>query len=260
MDLKTVFTKPVNDWVIAPDHDKSGHHYKVDGERYPSVTTILGVLDKPALMHWAAQQVALKAQAGFAKYTDMQGNIALPFAKAQEIVEDARKTYREKSETARDLGSEGHRILEEYFLGTPMPAVADEGLHNGLTSFMQLKEQKNMQPVRVEAYLASKRLKVAGTADFIGHVDGQLVVGDWKFSTGIYDEMKFQCAAYHSMIEEMTGKELAGAWVFRFDKKTGEFNPKKDAKFISRDECLKRMVAFCGLVDYYYAVKSLKED
>ena len=36
----------------------ASHRYKLDGEWVPGVTTILGVLNKPALTKWAASQVA----------------------------------------------------------------------------------------------------------------------------------------------------------------------------------------------------------
>ena len=37
---------------------EASHRYKLDGQWVPGVTTILGVLDKPAIPKWAASQVA----------------------------------------------------------------------------------------------------------------------------------------------------------------------------------------------------------
>jgi hypothetical protein len=253
--------RPLNDWVIEPDYSKGEHHYIVDGERYPSITTVLKCLDKPALMPWAAKMVEKKALASFAKVVDQAGMVNLPFGQVQDILEDAKKHYREFRDDAADIGTLVHDSIERFILGDEIDSTDwPAGVSEGLAAFGGwVKGAGGVKPVRVEAYLASKKHKVAGKCDFIGFIGKSLVVADWKTSSGIYDEARFQVAEYLIMIEEMTGKELAGAWIVRFDKKTGKFNPRKDAVFVPRDECLRRHRAFVGLVRYVTNLKELSE-
>jgi hypothetical protein len=41
--------------VVRPEFDEAKHRYTLEGKAMPGVTTILGVLDKPALPYWGNQ-------------------------------------------------------------------------------------------------------------------------------------------------------------------------------------------------------------
>lgn len=270
VDLKS----PLNGWVIEPAHDEKTHKYLIDGELVPSVTTVLKVLDKPALVAWAANQTAKKATELIARKTDKDGAVHIAFSEAQEILEEARKTFRETSGDAKDIGSMVHAAIERMVLGKPEEPVNDEGVANGLIAFNQWRESEKVKPVRVEALVGSKKYGFGGAVDFIGFIGGKLCLADWKTSTGIYDEYRIQVSAYLCAVEEMLavknqanassaveGKKppkFSGAYILRFDKKTGLFNPKKDCVYLSRAECVKYFRAFKGILAYYQAIKEIK--
>lgn len=260
-DRSTILKSPLNAWDIQPAHTEREHYYTIDGELVPSVTTVLKVLDKPALVPWAASQTAKKTLEILAKKTDANGSILMTFSEAQEAVEEAKRKYRETSSDARDIGTIVHAAVEAILLGKTPDPILEEGVRNGITAYTQWYEQSKVKPVRLEACIGSKKYRFGGTVDFVGFIDDKLVVADWKTSTGIYEEYKIQVAAYIAAVEEMLAdkkQKFAGAYLLRFDKKTGEFNPKKDCVYVTRAEALKYFKAFKGLLVYYYAMKSLK--
>lgn len=253
-DIKAALKSPLNSWIIKPAHSEKEHIYEIDGELVPSVTTVLKVLDKPALVPWAAAQTVRKATELLARRCDKDGTLHISFAEAQEIMEEAKKKYRETSSDARDIGSMVHQAIEDLFLGKPPTPVNDEGVANGLIAFTQWKEAHKIRPVRVEALVGSKKYKFGGAVDLIGFVDGILTVGDHKTSTSAhYEEYKLQISAYAAAVEEQTGKKIPQGMVVRFDKKTGTFDPKKDVMTLSRKEMVSYFKMFKGLLGFYHA-------
>lgn len=77
----------------------------------PSVTTIMNLLDKPALTNWKMKQVLL------ASLTLPQIENEPPDNFAARIMRDAFK----ESEDARDRGSEIHNAIETWWKGKPLP-------------------------------------------------------------------------------------------------------------------------------------------
>ena len=81
----------------------------------------------------------------------------------------------------------------------------------------------------------------------------KLCVIDFKTSSGIYPEMRFQVAAYQAAAEEESGKEYLGnKYLVRFDKKTGDFDPHE---FAEQDRDFK---AFLNCLDLRRRLKELE--
>jgi len=76
----------------------------------PSVTTILGVIDKPALTNWKLKQVTKTVYENAYAIGEMEGNYD---AYHKAVIQGAFA----KSTDARDRGSEIHDAIENFFLG-----------------------------------------------------------------------------------------------------------------------------------------------
>jgi hypothetical protein len=76
---------------------------------YPSVTTVQGIVDKPALVRWFKEQTALAAWE-IQKFEPKEAWVAEVIAKSTEV-----------SDTAADIGSEIHDALEKSHLGEEYP-------------------------------------------------------------------------------------------------------------------------------------------
>ena len=185
-------------------------YYKYQGKDLPSVTTITGQLDKPALTAWAAN-------AACDCILDEIGKLSFPLVAPQtlhSIIESARSNFRKVSRTALDIGSRVHAAVEEFLQSGRQPFRPEPAVLSAFTAFLEWKDAHQVKPIALENTVYGDGF--AGTEDFYGWFDGKLYVVDWKSSKGIYPEMRYQVAAYRS-----THEDAVGCGILRLDKETG---------------------------------------
>lgn len=173
-----------------------------DDLRLWSITTILGVMDKPALIYWSAEETA-KAAIQIAK--------SLPDRVAEDGEEavvkwlrDARFRQTPGLRTAAQLGTDVHAALEELALTGKRPEVDDE-VRPFLDRFDEWAQKWQPEFLAAEMTVYSPSYGYAGTSDGIMKIDGQTVYFDYKTTrkthdstgkpTGPYPEVGLQIAA-----------------------------------------------------------------
>jgi hypothetical protein len=177
---------------------------KVDPEdqRFWSITTIIGVLDKPALMYWAAEMAAEQAVSvakTLADRVEEDGREAVV-----KWLRDARFRQNKGQRTAAELGTAVHEALEQLALTGSMPTVDDE-VRPYLEQFDRWAQVWQPEYEAAELTVYSPRYGYAGTADGIMKIDGSRVNFDYKTTrksvdsqgkrTGPYPEVGLQIAA-----------------------------------------------------------------
>lgn len=172
-------------------------------EQFYSVTTILGALDKPALLYWAAEQTAELAVAVAAS---LQARIEEE-GRAQVVkwLRDARFRPPKGKRSATELGTAVHDACEQYALTGTRPEVDDEVLPF-LDRFDEWAQVWQPKYIAAEAAVYNRTFGYAGTLDAIAEVGGQTVLLDYKSSrkslgsddkpSRPYPEAALQCAAY----------------------------------------------------------------
>lgn len=183
-----------------------------DDERHWSVTTIIGCLDKPALLYWAAEQTAVAA---------VNSARTLEARVEEEGVDtvvkwlrDARFRRDRTQRTAAELGTEVHAACEAYALTGQRPDV-DAEVQPFLDQFDRWAQE--FQPVyqAAEVTVYSPSYGYAGTCDAFLTVGGVRCIVDYKSSrksfdnrgnpTTPYPEVALQLAAYRHA-------EMAAVW------------------------------------------------
>lgn len=120
---------------------------------------------------------------------------------------------------AMESGSKLHKAFELAILGNEINAV---NVLMGDSAFTRKEWEKylnwsawyeNLKPVplAIEKIVYSPTWQVAGTADFVGFIGGDLWLLDWKTGNNIYDSSELQIAAYKRMYNEvanLTGEPL----------------------------------------------------
>lgn len=201
--------------------DEEAHAYKFNGDPVPGVTTILNNIAKPALMPWAigvTRDYWLQAvQSG---RTDFD-----------KIHKESWNASKKITKDAADIGKNVHLYAECFFKKQPLPELLTDQAKRGVEAFHKWLEAHKVEVVASERLVFSKEHYYAGTCDFVAKVDGVLAVGDIKTSSGIYNEMRFQTAAYQHAIQEEKNMKFEVRWIVRFDKKTGEFEAKPFYEF-----------------------------
>ncbi len=148
-----------------------------DGTKVPGVTTVLGVLNKPALVIWANR-------------LGLQGIDSSKY----------------KDEMA-DIGTLAHQMIVDYFKGEK--TNTDEysksqidAAENCLLSFWEWEKGHKIEVIFAETPLVSQEHGFGGTIDCFCKLDGQPTLLDFKTGKAIYPEFFYQLAAYEQLLAE----------------------------------------------------------
>lgn len=213
--------------IIRHDKRRDGRHYEIDGELYPSVTNILGVVGKRALVNWAANvERALAIDAAADLYLDA-GKTPMMSRAAYVATLDARigatRAHRRALETAGNIGTQAHKLIEWHLrqrLGHatgPQPPVVDDAQW-AYMAFEDWAKAVALRPLLVEQVVFSKTYRYAGTVDLLADVHGVRTLVDFKTGKAIYGEAFLQNVAYQAALAEMGHAPPAAGLIVRIPK------------------------------------------
>lgn len=159
-------------------------YYDKSGKLLPGVTTILGVLNKPALVPWA-------------------NGLGLQGINVREYVD-----------VLASIGTIGHEMICCHNRGVKFepgerPKDLIDKAENCFLSYLAWEKQHKIDPIACEAELISEKYGYGGTVDMWCRVDGVPTILDYKTGKAIYTEHIYQVAAYRQLIEENGGKPEA---------------------------------------------------
>lgn len=226
-------------------------YYKKDGKELPSVTTITGQLDKPALVGWAANSACNYVMQEIEKlsYPDSPVSPSLQIVRIDDlraVVDSARSNYRSVSKDAMDIGSRAHDAVDQYLKTGREPFKPEERVLSAFLSFLEWKD--SVQFVSLETEKTVYGPNYAGTCDMICMLNGKKYLIDLKTSSGIYPEMRYQVAAYRQ-----TDPTIEGCGILRLDKKEGFPEWKDTSATYDEDRAV-----FNILADLWWASHPLK--
>ena len=201
-----------------------GHSYELDGKKMTGVTTVLGVLAKPALIGWAANMTA----------SWIRENCTRDDSGIWEVSEDslleAVKAHTKKKEAAGEKGTDLHSQVEGFIKsclelnhGDPhnMGWPVEEKM---LGEFVEWAVVNNIKFLASEKQVYSKDWFCAGTFDFSFEKDGKRFIGDLKTMGKIWDRVPhFQTAAYRKMSVEMGEPDYDGTCIVNISKPTEKY-------------------------------------
>ena len=170
-----------------------------NGERIPSVTTILGQwgANKQPLMRWAWKQ----GEAGIPLYEKTDADIG---TLAHSLIEGAIKKINV------DLG--------DYPMGIIEPAT------QCFNSFKEWKSQNNFNPIETEISLISEKYQYGGTIDCVATISNSLSFVDWKTGKEIYEDNIVQLASYQELWNEnFPDNKIQGFHIIRTGKEIAMF-------------------------------------
>lgn len=150
-------------------------YYNKNNEEIPSATTILKLLNKPALVHW--------------------GNY-LGFRRIK---------VDEELDRSSQYGTTMHKAIEAFlqkklFIFVPTNIVRKTDIYRGLNNFFDWYKKHVVEPIFTEKSFSSDLF--GGTLDFYGKVDDKYTIIDWKTSKRIRYSMFIQLALYIILLEK----------------------------------------------------------
>ncbi|CUW30087.1 hypothetical protein [Streptomyces reticuli] len=187
--------------------NRSGSRFYFDPDKpdlkVPGVTSVIGMLPKPFLQHWASKMTAELAvdSLDFVKAMAERDR-----AGAVDYLKGAARRY---TKARADLGSDAHDLFERLIRGEAVGRV-----HPDLTAyrdhFREFLEAVNPELVRAEDIAWSDEHAYAGSFDAILNVwldergkptpdrsgERHTVIADWKTSRATYPDVALQMSAY----------------------------------------------------------------
>ena len=160
---------------------EQGRRYFVEGNAYPSVTTVIGEMKKKSIMEWRR------------KVGEEEANAI--------------------SKRATTRGNKCHKLAEDYLSNKPLDRYRDDVLSLGLFHQIRPYIDKINNIHALEESLYSHTLKLAGRVDCIAEYDNELAIIDFKTSTKYKREEWIQDyfsqeTAYAIMFQELTGLKV----------------------------------------------------
>src|SRR5262245_37962864 len=231
----------------------SGRFYLIDGVKFPSVTTILSVINKPALVSWSAK---VEREACTLAATELYAELAprpqLPRAMYVLALEQRlgqTKAHTKALAAAAEIGTAAHAAVEHAMrrqLGQAVgraPALSDPALW-AFMSWQDFATDVQLVPDTIEQVVFSRTHHYAGTLDLVVTLDAQALLrrlerqgpvavslGDWlrqqtrvralvdiKTGKSIYAEASLQAVAYERALAEMGHGRVDGALIVRLPK------------------------------------------
>lgn len=207
----------------APKKSKAHIIYKLeDGTKVPGVTTVLGILNKPALVIWANR-------------LGLQGI-------------DSTK-YRDEM---ADIGTLAHKMILDYFnkIETDTTDYSKNQIdlaENCLLSFWEWGKGHKIEVIMAEAQLVSSQYGYGGTIDCYCNLDGEPTLLDFKTGKAIYPEMIYQLAAYEQLLLEAK-HTIAECRILRIGRGEDEgFEERAVGKLAKQFELFKHCLAIYNL-------------
>lgn len=205
--------------------EEGRHRYYLEGHSdkpFTGVTTVLGVIAKPALIAWSAKMAVEYIEQNFPSAEELlTGKVKL-----SDLFKEAKNAHNKKKDKAADIGTQVHTAVEEWIKEKKIPELNEEGMAM-FNKFVGWATENNVTFLDSERRMYSKEKWIAGTADFVCEIGGKKYLGDLKTSSGIYGREYFaQCAAYRFMAEEHGDKDFHGSIIVRVGK-DGSFETKE---------------------------------
>ena len=223
----------VKDMYSQVDFDEKEHRYtrKSDGKWFAGISSIADVLPKPYLKAWAAKMVSEFLQDKQEKIKELSANDYLL------LLDEAKNTYRRKSEDALDFGTIGHAHLEKYVLAkirnTELPMLENKELERPIQQFIRWEQENIKQWLLSEARVCDIDEEIAGTLDGLAILkNDKLAIIDFKFANQISQSYHIQTAGYALPFEKY-GIEVNDRIIIRlpktlikkvYDRKTRQYN------------------------------------
>lgn len=212
---------------LEPAHDHEGHHYRFveSGIIVDSVTTKM-ILSKPHLAKWSARLAAEFV---------LQHREDIEKLGEQEIIKLASLAHEDNRDSAGDIGTRAHNIIEKYvndwcatkekplnILKYKDPFDVPEVM-SASRAAQRFFQDKKVTPLASELLVGDERMGVAGTLDLLAVKDGKLQLIDWKTSNAISEDYAIQIAVYGELFKRMTGLKIDKYYIVKLSKKDGTY-------------------------------------
>lgn len=254
------------------------HRYLVNGKEKKGATTILNVLNKPALMLWPLREAMSYVRANIGT---LWVNDELDADTLEELLAEAETAYQRKGDKGKDVGTIVHQACEQFLkamqtgqntLDIDAVILDNDEARKAFTAFIDwYQAQEDIQVLAVEEVVYSRDFDYCGKFDCLLEIDGQKILVDIKTTNasrtaplGIYAENFLQLGAYAGAYEEEKGEDIIDDLMVVNCSKKGVVSTLKASDIgLSKLECVSGFIATLNMFHFMneteYKIKNYKE-
>jgi len=244
-----------------------GRYYQTATGKLPSVTTLLGLLAKPALIPWAAgvEQDAWRRACEVVIGGSLSGQTVTANALVERIEAEVgqSKAYLKTLKEAQDIGTAVHERIDWELRGEigklrpkDAPILGHPKALEAFDNWLDWRMSVEMKVIETELKVSAPKAGFAGTLDTLCVLQkptpGQYVI-DYKTGAAVYYEALAQNGMYQVALGEM-GHETAGGFIVRLPKTPDD--PTFDAVLVPPLADMRDGIT--ALVEVYGLINALK--
>lgn len=203
--------------------NEKSHRYKVNGEYFPSVTTIIDYV-VPKNLSWWAMVVGVNATCAL-----LREGMITPETDPEHIVTAIRENRLSVYHIRDEKGEEGtaiHKAADRWVKTGEIPCLSDypKDAQPRIRAFANFIVDVRPKVIKSEQRVASIKYRYAGTFDWLLEIEGQRGIVDLKTGKRIYPDSQFpQLAAYEQAHVECGAEPSAFQAILHLGS-DGEYN------------------------------------
>lgn len=197
------------------------HLYVVNNEAYPSVSTILGMLDdgkSAGLKYWGINIATENIRNALLEKINQ--SIVVNSELIDLLVEVAKREPDRLKQEACDVGSQCHNAIDGLIKGEKdyEKYLIDERAKRAFNNFMDWVKSNNIEFLSGDMPVVSIKYKFGGRLDALGKINNEIVILDWKTSNEIRQSYAYQVGGYAIALEETYNIIAKKAFIVKFAK------------------------------------------
>ncbi len=178
---------------------KQDRFYWNGKQHVPSGTTVIGLVDKPALRTWAAGCAVdyILDNGVWQKNYILAGNPAVELTIDTEMTDKARTAFERESMQAADYGTYMHTVCRYSLENNTKLESPHEMTQKFMDGLWAWKEKHNVKVIAMEHEVVTDTY--GGRLDLVCEMDGIITLIDFKTGkASYYDTWKYQLAGYRN--------------------------------------------------------------
>ncbi len=230
------------------------HQLEVDGEwkNLTGCTTVLGILNKPALVPWASKMATEYVREYW------KPDVGYEESYIDKVLYEAKNAHAKRKEKAGDFGTHTHEVIQEIandvIANSGGEILSGKNAEPAIQNFLDWAMKNKVKILETEKNVYSENLWVGGICDAVVEIDGKRWVMDIKTAkSGIYPENFWQTGCYDLLLQEM-GQPKADGYIILNLKEDGEMVEKRSVSVEDNQQ------AFLSCLNIYRILEKTKSN
>ncbi len=170
---------------------------------------------------------------------------------------EAKTSTTKELDTAANIGTQCHQAIDEYIFNRPFEGMLkDNEAKMAFKNFQEWVKNQKITFLKGDTIVASKNYQFGGRFDAIAtNENNDVILMDWKTSSGIRTSYDFQLGGYAIGLEETYGISATKGYIVRFAKDS----PIVEEHEVFLDDAKEGFINLCNIKKILEKIKKIKK-